>query len=496
MKDIIRKSLQKTCSSADLRRWFEPLHLEFDAANAQISVLFPHVFFEPWFARQGKGVFERCAHEAGLAQCGREVRIAYRNPQTRAPLPLFSSGASGASTAAGATRVSASLVSGNSGASAVSTAALATALWPGINPEATASPASMLTAQTALAPASASASVSSSVQAVSATPAAGLGFDDFIVNAKNAFPLAAARQVAEATTPPRYNPFVMCGKSGTGKTHLVRALTAAFVSAYGQEAVHSASADILAETLLTQGLQAFAPRRALIVDDMQRLAHNSAAQEKLIQLMDLWQDQQKQLIFACSAAPASLQGLEEGLRSRLEVGLVVELKEADIDVRMRFAQWRCRQHNIRLDREHLLLLAQRCAQIRHLSGVILKVAAFHSLEQRHLDTADLENILRSSGEEKQITGEEIISAVATHMDISTEDILGGKRQPACVRARQWAMYLCREFLGASYPALGRLFGGRDHSTVMHAIKKIDEIVRSNKDAQTLCTELKKKCLLR
>lgn len=454
LKDFIRKSLQKTCSPADLQCWFEPLHLEFDATNAQIFVLFPHIFFESWFARHGKNAFERCAREAGLAQCGQEIRVIYRSPHNDPPRPLFSTTPVSKTARADAPTLTTSLLPPRAKNTGDSTTAKSSILAP--------------------------------------FP----GFDDFIVNAKNAFPLAAARQVAEATSPPRYNPFVICGKSGTGKTHLLRALTAAFVNAYGQEAVHCASADILAETLIEQGVQAFTPLRALIVDDMHRLAHNSPVQEKLIQLMELWQDEQKQLIFACSTAPASIQGLEEGLRSRLEVGLVVELKEADIDVRMRFAQWRCRQHSIRLDREHLLLLAQRCTQIRHLSGVILKVAAFHSLEQRDIDTADLENILRSSGEEKQITGEEIINTVATHMEISVTDILSGKRLPACVRARQWAMYLCREFLGSSYPALGRLFGGRDHSTVMHAIKKIDELIKSNKDAQTLCTELKKKSLQR
>lgn len=458
LKDIIRKSLQKTCSPADLRRWFEPLHVEFDAHLAQISVLFPHVFFAPWFDHQGKNLFEDCARKAVLAQCGREASIAYNTAHTAKPKPLFNAFYSSSS------------------------AAFATASprreSPNIVQQPSKTPAQ---ASTARAPVSS-------------------GFDDFIVNAKNAFPLAAARQVAKAGPSPQYNPFVICGKSGTGKTHLVRALTTALGVAHGQDAVFSASADILAETLLTQGLSAFAQVRALIVDDLQRVAHNGPVQEKLIQLMEQFSNefegQHKQMIFACSAAPASLQGLEEGLRSRLEVGLVVELKEADIGVRMRFAQCRCRQHNIHLDREHLLLLAQRCVQIRHLTGVILKVAAFHSLEQRDIDTADLENILRSSGEEKQNTGEDIIHVVATHMDISVTDILSGKRQPACVRARQWAMYLCRELLGVSYPVLGRLFGGRDHSTVMHAIKKIDELVGSNKDAQNLCTELKKKCLLR
>lgn len=466
LKDIIRKYLQKTCSPADLWRWFEPLHVEFDAHKAQISVLFPHVFFEPWFTLQGKEIFEHCARKAVLDQCGQEIHITYAQMHTIAPIPSF-------------TTVSTSPVishSVNNSETSESVAKISTTHTPVSN-----------------------------------------GFDNFIVNAKNAFPLAAARKVAMSDLQPQYNPFIICGKNGTGKTHLLRALTSSLITLHGKDAVFSANADILTEILLKQGLQAFSHVRVLIVDDMQRMAHNSQIQESLIQLMDQFsnefadhtrqeqgpyahpyegQPQHKQMIFACSVAPTSLQGLEEGLRSRLEVGLVVELKEADIDVRMRFAQYRCRQHNIHLSREHLLLLAQRCVQIRHLSGVILKVAAFQSLEQRDIYTADLENILQSSGEEKQNTDEDIINTVSKHMNISVEDILGGKRQPSCVRARQWAMYLCRNLLGVSYPALGRLFGGRDHSTVMHSIKKIDQIVKSDKDAQYLCAELKKKCLVR
>ena len=449
LKNTIRKSLEKTCSPAELGSWFDPLHLEFDAASGQILVLFPHVFFEPWFVRQGKGRFEHCARETVQTRYGREARIAYRGPSLPRPRPLLHMRGTGTS---GGTLPPAQRAQGMQQSDQTS-------------PEQEGQPS---------------------------------GFDAFIVNGKNAFPLAAARQVAAAVSPPLYNPFIICGKSGTGKTHLLRALTAAFTASWGQNAVFSGSADLFAETILaktsTAEPQAFSHLKALVVDDIQRLAHNRAAQEKIIRLMDVWQDAHKQMVFASTAPPASLQGLEEGLRSRLEVGLVVELKEADMDVRMRFAEWRSRQHGIRLGREQLLLLARRCTQLRHLSGVILKVAAFHSLEQRDTDIADLENILRSSGEEKHITAEDIIQTVGLHLEVPAADMLGGKRQPRCVVARQWAMYLSRELLGLSYPVLGRIFGGKDHSTVMHAIKKIDEMLTSNKDAQLLCTELKKKCL--
>ena len=467
MKDIIRHSLQKTCSPAELGCWFEPLKLEFDAADAQISVLFPHAFFGPWFDRQGRQHFERCAREAVKARYGREARFAYRHPPTAGPRPL-------------------DMLAGWSA--------------PHAGEQTFSEPASInsLAAKAAESGIAASPTPCPPAKTETTSFSDGLeGLDNFIVNVKNAFPLAAAREVAEAALPPKYNPFVICGKSGTGKTHILRALSAALIHKHGQGAVFCGGADLFSDTLASQGPRNFARNHAaLLVDDLQRVAHNRSLQEKIVRLLDYAHDGHKQMIFASASAPASTEGLVDGLRSRLEVGLVVELKEPDLEVRMRFAQMRCRQHSLKLEREHTLLLAQRCTQLRHLSGVILKMTAFHSLVQRDITAADLENILRSSGEEKQVSAEDIINTVALHLDVPAEDIVGSKRQPQCVRARQWAMYLCRELLGISYPALGKFFGGKDHSTVIHSIKKIGEIMVSNKDAQILAAELKHKCLAR
>ena len=421
--------------------WFEPLELQCDAEEAHISVLFPHAFFQPWFERQGKIRFECSAQESTLTHWGQRASITYCPPPALAPEPLSHLG---------------SVVGRPTPLKAA----------PKLSPDASKLPLDE-------------------------------DFDSFIANAKNAFPLTAARQVAEALTPPQYNPFLICGKSGTGKTHLLRALTRAMTRVHGQHTVFSAGADLFGESILAQGARDFTSRhKAIVVDDIQRVAHNRALQEKMVRMLDCAQDSHIQVILASTHAPATLEGLVDGLRSRLEVGLVVELKEADIEVRMRFAQTRARLHGLKLEREHILLLAQRCTHLRHLSGVILKITAFHSMVQRPITNADLENILRSSGEEKQVESADIIQAVGEHLEVSPEDILGSKRQPHCVRARQWAMFLCRELLGLSYPALGRFFGGKDHSTVMHSIKKITDMMNSDKDAQTLATELKRRCLSR
>lgn len=322
-------------------------------------------------------------------------------------------------------------------------------------------------------------------------------FTSFITNSKNSFPLAAAKEVCNPQSLHTYNPFILCGKSGTGKTHILRAISEALAEMHGHSGIFSGNADAFSRALEHQDPHTFArTHTAILVDDIQRIAHNGDLQEKLMLIMDGCQDLRRQMVFSTPEAPSSVEGLIEGLRSRMEVGLIVELKEPDIDVRMRFAQSRCRQHSIKLDREHMLMLAQRCSQLRHLSGIILKVAAFLSLARRDVTTADLENILRNSGEDKPVTAEDIINTVAAQSNIAVKDIIGGKRQPACVLARQTAMFLCRELLGMSYPAMGRIFGGKDHSTVIHSIQKIKKLMISDKETNHHVAELKKKCLSR
>jgi chromosomal replication initiator protein len=223
-------------------------------------------------------------------------------------------------------------------------------------------------------------------------------------------------------------------------------------------------------------------------------ANNFPAQEKLLALLDVCLHEKKQFVCACSGPLVSHRGLSESLRSRLELGIIVELKDPDIDVRMRFAQAQCMAHGIDLAQEHMLLLAQRCEHLHYLSGVLLKIAAYKSLAQEDITRQDIENILKHSGEYSPVTPQDIIRRVAEHFSLSPEDIMGNKRKSALVFARHTAMYLCRKILGVSYPALGQLFGGKDHSTIMYSIKKIEKYIITHKDAHTTITELHDMCI--
>ena len=171
-----------------------------------------------------------------------------------------------------------------------------------------------------------------------------------------------------------------------------------------------------------------------------------------------------------------------------------ELADYWADVRLRYAQQQAKFRRLPLSREQLLLIAQHCPDVRRLSGVILRVASHRSLLGRDLSEQDLLNIVRQGGDSSALTPQLIVSIVGEHCGVPAKEILGEKRRPDLVQARQLAMYLCRELLGHSYPVIGRMFGGKDHSTVMHGVKKIKLLQESDRLAHSMVTELTKACL--
>ena len=326
-------------------------------------------------------------------------------------------------------------------------------------------------------------------------------FTVFIANAKNAFPLAAAKEIAERRTNVAYNPFLLCGRSGTGKSHILRSMAATLTEGpTGSRVIIAAAARFCADNpAWVRSPEIFWQQcDVLLLDDIQDLAGQNAWQRKLVACMDacpLGTEQGQrpgQMVFACTGQPQALKALDERLRSRLESGLVVELMEPDLDVRLRYLQAMCKERQMTLTREQMLFIAQRCSQFRLLQGLLLKVAAFCSVTGCELSQADLENIVRTGVADKTPGCLEILGEVARAMNLRPEDVLGGKRRPDLVLARQVAMYISRRKLGLSYPELGRAFGGKDHSTVIYAIKKIKKILVSNKALQQLIAEMELK----
>ncbi len=322
-------------------------------------------------------------------------------------------------------------------------------------------------------------------------------FEEFIHNTKNEFPLALLREMAQKPFVAKYNPFIMYGSTSTGKTQILQCLTKALhkIHALEQRLFYGNTEDF-STSLSTLGARGLCQKYDFfIIDTLDNIQPLLPIQIIFKDFLEACVAQKIQMVFASTISPEQEKDLDNSLRSRLNAGLVVQLKNSDIDVRMRFVVKYAKQLGIKLSKEHILLLAQRCKNIAMLRGVLLKIEAFSQLHQGTLQTIDMENILRPfADEEKNLTPDAIVSCIASYFEMNEEHILGNKRDPDMVRARQVSMYLCRDLLGLSYPAIGKVFGGKDHSTVMYAIKKIKKLTDTNKNMQHMVTEIKRKCM--
>lgn len=318
-------------------------------------------------------------------------------------------------------------------------------------------------------------------------------FETFVSNAKHKWVLGALRRLP-VKDPSALCPLVIGGPTGTGKTHLLRAAANDFFQTLGDQ-VYCSSTDELAEALERDPAATRAGLRhavVLLLDDVHRLADHPRLQEELITVFNRFEEAQKPTLLAGTGRIADW-ALQAELRSRLEGGLWTELPEPDLDVRLRFLQNLLKSGRTGLDRDQMLVVAQSCTDMRRLAGAARRIAAHRLLLGRDLVQRDIENILRTSGVDATLSPQRIITLVGEHCGFTGKDILGDKRQPDLVRARQIAMFLCRSLLGHSYPVIGRFFGGKDHSTVIHAVKKIKQLQEHDRIVHTMVTELTKRC---
>ncbi|MBU1228353.1 MAG: ATP-binding protein [Proteobacteria bacterium] len=323
-------------------------------------------------------------------------------------------------------------------------------------------------------------------------------FESFLTNSKNYFPLETARQVAKDDAA-QFNPFVICGKSGSGKSHLLKAI------ANDMSKNHPPS-DILVTTgeglrsLLSQGDNLTArgnveSHRFLLVDDIHWLAGDERLQQELLIIFNQFHDGKRQMVFTCQDRISAYEDLIPALRSRLEGGLVVSLKQPDLEVRVALIQERVRAKKLPLSKEQILTLAQRFQNFRALNGILIKLLAFRELVRKDISARDFEHILSNTEERDRpkISADSIVDTVCQHYQVKRKDVMGEDRRQSIALARQVAMYLCREMLGLSYPALGRAFGGKDHSTVIYSVKKIKELNDDGKEMKQLLKDLKVRC---
>ncbi len=319
-------------------------------------------------------------------------------------------------------------------------------------------------------------------------------FDSFVVGKPNELAHAAARRVAEGG-PVTFNPLFLYGGVGLGKTHLMHAIAWELQARNPQLTVLYLSA----EQFMYRFVQALRERRmmdfkemfrsvdVLMVDDVQFIAGKDSTQEEFFHTFNALVDQNKQIVISADRAPDEIKDLENRIRSRLQSGLVVDLHPTDYELRLGILQtkvdsYRSLYPGLTIDEGVLEFLALRIStNVRVLEGALTRLFAFASLVGRPIDmdlvNDSLSDVLRAS--ERKISIEEIQRKVAEHYNIRLSDMIGPKRVRNFARPRQVAMYLCKQLTRRSLPEIGRRFGGRDHTTVMHGVRRIEELRQSD-----------------
>ncbi|EIE97001.1 chromosomal replication initiator protein DnaA [Saccharomonospora glauca] len=309
-------------------------------------------------------------------------------------------------------------------------------------------------------------------------------FDTFVIGASNRFAHAAAVAVAEA--PARaYNPLFVWGESGLGKTHLLHAVGHYAQRLFPGMRVRYVSTEEFTNdfinSLRDDRKVAFQRRYRdidiLLVDDIQFLEGKEGTQEEFFHTFNTLHNANKQIVVSSDRPPKRLETLEERLRTRFEWGLITDIQPPELETRIAILRKKAAQDRLAVPGEVLEFIAARIeANIRELEGALIRVTAFASLNQQPVDVGLAEIVLRdlipADSQAPEISASTIMRVTAEFFDVTVEDLCGPGKTKALATARQIAMYLCRELTDMSLPRIGQAFGGRDHTTVMHADKKI------------------------
>jgi len=319
-------------------------------------------------------------------------------------------------------------------------------------------------------------------------------FASFVVGKPNELAHAAARRVAEGG-PVTFNPLFLYGGVGLGKTHLMHAIAHELRARHPEMVVLYLSAEqfmyrfiqALREQSIMNFKELFRSVDVLMVDDVQFIAGKDSTQEEFFHTFNALVDQNKQIVISADCAPGEIKGLEDRIKSRMQCGLVVDLHPTDYELRLGIllqkAETNRAQHaGVILAPGVLEFLAHRITtNVRVLEGALMRLFAYASLVGREITldlTQDcLADILRAS--DRKVTVEEIQRRVADHYSVRLSDLIGPKRQRTIARPRQVAMYLSKQLTLRSLPDIGRRFGGRDHTTIMHGVKKIEELMATD-----------------
>lgn len=316
-------------------------------------------------------------------------------------------------------------------------------------------------------------------------------FDTFVVGKPNALAHAAARRVVESMAVP-FNPLFIYGGVGLGKTHLMHAIAHAIQDQWPEKTVMYLSAEKFmyqfVKALRSDSTMAFKEQfrsvDVLMIDDIQFIAGKESTQEEFFHTFNALVDQNKQIIISADKAPSDLAGVDERLRSRLAWGLVADIHPTTYDLRLGILQAKRAQLDADVPDSVLEFLALKVtSNIRELEGALNRIVAHADVSKQEVTLESTQDVLQDllRAHDRRITIDEIQRKVAEHYNLRLTDMHSSRRARNVARPRQVAMYLAKQLTARSLPEIGRKFGGRDHTTVMHAVRKVEELMEE--DAQ-------------
>jgi len=326
-------------------------------------------------------------------------------------------------------------------------------------------------------------------------------FDSFVIGSSNRFAHAAALAVAEAPAQ-AYNPLFIYGGTGLGKTHLLQAIG----QYVGEHSRDLSVCYVTSERFMNDFINSLRDKRiegfkqryrtfgVLLIDDIQFLENKERIQEEFFHTFNTLYEAGKQIIISSDRPPRQIATLEQRLRSRFEWGLMTDIQPPDLETRIAILQKKVRADGIQVDDPHLLafIAGRVSSNIRELEGALTRVVAFSSLTGRPMTVELAQDVLRDvfpQGEAPEVSIERIQDLVSDRFSMSKEELISDRRSQNIVYPRQVAMYLSRELTDSSLPRIGRHFGGRDHTTVIHATSKIARLIREDRSVYNLVQEL-------
>jgi len=337
----------------------------------------------------------------------------------------------------------------------------------------------------AVAPAVARSEADNSYRDLSAPLDRRFTFEDFVVGKPNELAYAAARRVAEAGSVP-FNPLFLYGPVGLGKTHLMHAIAWEIGARYPKRRIIYMSAEKFmyqfVRALRTKDTVAFKDQfrsvDVLMIDDVQFIGGREATQEEFFHTFNALVDQNRQVVISADKSPSDLEGVEERMRSRLGWGLVADIHPTTYELRLGILQAKAERTEPEIPAKVLEFLAHKItSNVRELEGALNRIVAHATLVGRPITLESSQELLHDllRANDRRVTIEEIQKRVSEHFNVRVTDMHSARRARAVARPRQVAMYLSKQLTARSLPEIGRKFGGRDHTTVMHAVRKIEEL---------------------